>query len=1060
MLTLLIAAGLTFHAVPDGSAEFLAPNFEMESVSAEDTPGSSEWYVPVEKLRLPVAWRITRNGHTVTNSRGSARIELPPTTGLWPNIIWQENDVRDWYCGYDVANADYVRLPGESAPDPQYFNLASPEMFCLTWDTRVGSTNYHYSALACSNAEYEVSSLYPGRELFKAKSSRFDSVARSALLASFEAYYERIYYASQGQRNKWETDDWGATSDPQRFNFNATNDLVATTPRFHPTYPADAFIYPDNGALRPVPVSRRLLDADNITNLIYSVRDLFPATVDARAIYAGETDPLADVLDARPFVFRPHWLTDQRDYPRGDRFGARLWWASTIPPPVSSQLIWGSRGGYIDSTTIGLFPEIDNWQNVAELYGIGIPFSCYAVTLDMLKKGDGFLPAESYIWPCYSLFQAVVTDCPRSDDAWLWEIEPFDPHGLTVPGFLTNCYPRAAASVPNVEDAYTRYVDVGTDTRISRRMVPGRLDLVNQLLSVMDRTITIPSMHITSTNETHAWQNHCHYDGDESTFAAKWNGNSWVISGVKEQYELRGSPTLTVDVGEEVVDGICARVSATHTTTNFGNSVSFDGGGQLSVDESWLLGNLDNPSTNFVYFTPGDMGLWIWSTNNDVIGFVPIGDVLEDSPTLTFPFRPSAQITRTYSTSHAASAGNVGIALGQHQPGCEAGLRANACTSAVLAVKTTDTLGFDPMWRSEVMGYEPGGLAGVLASFGEARRAEVINDLTETCGEEALADPAAYIPLPSSARLVLDEIPTTAEGNLSIHPRPSPASKVVTNTIYHFTITLPGETVEASHTGKWILELSRKDYEQIRYVTHTFDANMVERVEERIETIGPKEGTPAAPEYRDYGTVIESITTPDPIELVYTNSYPPTVELAVTNTSFRDDIEAYDLEVWHEKEVIAYVYESDHTRDWQEEKDLGSTPYSYPVPMDPVTSNSTTTVEISLANSLPEDAVDQRIEVRVDWATVYPVFVVDSGGNPSVWHSWADPLTGEEHWERQALPYFVGHYTYGLGLTLNGEVHANVGPEHDPFDEGIFFRVMTQVDWLWNYMRLERKDDQ
>ena len=33
-------------------------------------------------------------------------------------------------------------------------------------------------------------------------------------------------------------------------------------------------------------------------------------------------------------------------------------------------------------------------------------------------------------------------------------------------------------------------------------------------------------------------------------------------------------------------------------------------------------------------------------------------------------------------------------------------------------------------------------------------------------------------------------------------------------------------------------------------------------------------------------------------------------------------------------------------------------------------------------------------------------------------------------------------------------------PEHDPFDEGIFFRVMTQVEWLWNYMRLERKDDQ
>ena len=112
-----------------------------------------------------------------------------------------------------------------------------------------------------------------------------------------------------------------------------------------------------------------------------------------------------------------------------------------------------------------------------------------------------------------------------------------------------------------------------------------------------------------------------------------------------------------------------------------------------------------------------------------------------------------------------------------------------------------------------------------------------------------------------------------------------------------------------------------------------------------------------------------------------------------------------------------------------------------------------------MTNSLPDDAVDQRIEVRVDWATVYPVFVVDTDGNPSAWHFWEDPLTEEEHWERQALPYIVGHYAYDLGLTLNGEVHAEIGPDHDAFDEGIFFRVMTQVDWRWNFMRLEKQDE-
>ena len=106
MLTLLIAAGLTFHALPEGAAEFLSPECPIVAVDCTNTPGSAEWYVPIERLPLPVAWRLTPNGHTVTNSRGSARIELAPTTGLWPNDYWNGEDVRDWYCGYDVADAD------------------------------------------------------------------------------------------------------------------------------------------------------------------------------------------------------------------------------------------------------------------------------------------------------------------------------------------------------------------------------------------------------------------------------------------------------------------------------------------------------------------------------------------------------------------------------------------------------------------------------------------------------------------------------------------------------------------------------------------------------------------------------------------------------------------------------------------------------------------------------------------------------------------------------------------------------------------------------------------
>ena len=1069
MKIILLVAALTFHADQGGKSEFLAPEFTMKSVVAEDTPGSSEWYVPVDKLKLPTRWRITRNGHTVTNSSGGSRIALAPTTGLWPRDDWNGIVVRDWYCGYDVANADYVRLPGESDPDPQHFNLASPEMFNLTWNTLVGSTNYHYSATACQKDVYDVSSLYSGRELFKPKSSRFDSIARSALLTSYEAYYERLYYASQGQRNEWDPDDWGETGDPQRFNFNPTNDLIATTPRFHPSYPANAFEMVNEEVLRPVPASHRLLDADNITNIIYSVRDLFPAFVQAGGLDYETDPPWPHVLDARPFVFRPHWLTDQRDYSLNDSFGACIWWSSTIPFPASKQLIWGSNGDHVESTTIDLFPEIGNWQTVDELYTAGVPFACYATTLDMLSGGDNFSPSSYYEdGPCYRLFLAITSDCSSAYDGRLFDINIFDVHGLTVPGFLTNCYPRAAASVPNRQDAYDRYVDVGTDTHISRRMVPGRLDLVNQLLSVMDRTIMIPSMHITSTNETHSWQHSCDYLGDELTIKVRWNGSSWdIISGIEiaEEYELRGTPELSDDKGEGVVDGIRAIVSATYTTTN-GTALWATASSEGTLwlpDDQWDLPMGNRPLTNVVIFVEEGAGVAILA-RIDMANYIKIGYVgapgSQENRALELSTSPSVHLSRSYTTSHPASAGNIGIALGPHQPGFEAGNRVVDCKYAVLAAKTTDSLVFSPMWRSEVGSYDSGGLAGILASFGEGRRTEVIGDVQTICGGPALTAPRDYISLPSTARLVFDNIPSTADGRLNVSTIDSSSELVGTNTIHHFTLMPPGETVEASHTGHLYIEAWVDDIAAIHYFIHTFDSNMVERVDYRYEEEPwPYPTAPNPPIYHDYGTTIESNTPPDQIELEYINDYPSTVELsgqAITNTTFQDFVNEYRLVYYHQVDRISYVYESDHTRDWQEEYYNGFTSTVHNVNSYDIVSNLTTTVELTVTNNLPDDAVEYHADYIEYKADVEYVLIVDKKNKVSLYRHWTNPLTGEEFWKQQDKPFPIGIYFYECNLLVPGKLEAGVGPEFDPCDESIFFRVMTQVDWLWNFMRIDK----
>lgn len=1070
MKIILLVAALTFHANPGGKSEFLAPEFTMKSVVAEDTPGSLEWYVPVDKLKLPTRWRITRNGHTVTNSSGGSRIALAPTTGLWPKDKWNDVYVRDWYCGYDVANVDYVRLPGESAPEPRYFNLMSPEMFNLTWHTYVGSTNYRYSATACQKDNYEVSNLYPGRELFKPKSSRFDSIARSALLASYEAYYERLYYASQGQRNEWDPDDWGETSDPQKFDFNPVNDLIVTTPRFHPSYPTNAFEMVNEEVLRPVPASHRLLDADNITNIIYSVRKLFPALVQADGLDDETDGPFPRIMDARPFVFRPHWLTDQRDYPRNDYFGARLWWASTIPPPVSKQPIWreGSKVSYIESTTIDLFPEIGNWQTVDELYTAGVPFACYATTLDMLSGGDNFSPSGYYYdGPCFNLFQSVQSDCLSAYDGRLLDINIFDVHGLTVSGFLTNCYPRAAASVPNRQDAYDRYVDVGTDKHISRRMVPGRLDLVNQLLSVMDRTIMIPSMHITSTNETHAWRHWCDYQGDRLTVKVRWNGSSWdILSGIEDQYELSGTPELADDKGEEVVDGIRASVSATHTTTN-GTDIwgtSSIRGTLWLPDDQWHL-PMNRPLTNVVIFVEEAAGVGIWAWIEDMASYSKIGysgipgSIEGNSLELEILAFLTPHLERYYKTSHPASAENISIALGPHQPGFEAGNRVVDCKYAVLAAKTTDSLAFSPMWRSEVGSYDPGGLADILASFGENRRTEVIGDIERMNGG-ALTAPSDYIGLPDTVRLVFDNIPSTAEGALVISVTNSYSTLVGTNTVYYFTLMPPGMTVTARHDGHWIQELPRKNYDIIHYSVHTFDSNMVEHVKDGHVIQGPYyDGQPDPPVYYDDGTTIESNTPPDLVELVYTNSYPPTVELSgqsVTNMTFRDIITSYRTVVSNEWKHNSYVFEIDHTRDFEERILIGNESYLSWEPADTVISNLTTTVELTVTNNLPDDAIEYHADYIKYKADVEYVLIVDEEDKVSLYRHWTNPLTGEEFWKQQDKPFPVGIYFYDCSLLVPGKLETDVGPEFDPCDESIFFRVMTQVDWLWNFMRIDK----
>ena len=514
------------------------------------------------------------------------------------------------------------------------------------------------------------------------------------------------------------------------------------------------------------------------------------------------------------------------------------------------------------------------------------------------------------------------------------------------------------------------------------------------------------------------------------------------------------------------MDGIRASVSATLTTTN-GTAIWGTGssGGTLWLpDDQWDVRDDRRPLTNVVVFIEEAAGVGIWAridmANYSKIGYSGVPGSLEgSSPELELSTSPSVHLSRSYTTSHPASAGNIGIALGPHQPGFEAGNRVVDCKYAVLAAKTTDSLAFSPMWRSEVGSYDPGGLADILASFGENRRTDVIGDIERMNGG-ALTAPSDYIGLPSTARLVFDNIPPTAEGKFDVNAIDSSSELVGTNTIHHFTLVPPGETVEASHTGTLYIEAWVDDVAGIHSFIHTFDSNMVERVDCRYEEEPwPYPTAPNPPIYHDYGTTIESNTPPDQIELEYINDYPSTVELsgqAITNTTFQDFVHEYRLVYYHQVDRISYVYEFDHTRDWRTENYNGFTSTVHNVNSYDIVSNLTTTVELTVTNNLPDDAVEYHADYIEYKADVEYVLIVDKKNKVSLYRHWTNPLTGEEFWKQQDQPFPIGNYFYECNLLVPGKLETSVGPEFDPCDESIFFRVMTQVDWLWNFMRIDK----
>lgn len=692
------ASSPTFIKTADGSADLTYP------VASGNTFGSPDWYEELERVCFPMKWKIVRSdGVVATNNHENYEVADcgDYEFATWPTITWnwsdepslpKGQDLSPWFMYQDMGpyGVEYTILNAMFPDSLSSFNnrieypcpypfmealetyvvpLHDPSgpgtiEFRMTYD--IGSpTNVDNKTVSVTMFPVEYEGNYwrtKGDELYGVdteiwlpKFQRLTPASRSALIAAYEAYFERMYYGSKGvtddgeDEDEWELWQLGAP--------DADADFVIRSPMWSPYTPEgsgflDAFHYPESAYYDPTnsPSARRhypsscfrLMDeSTNVARLAYSMRQLSPFTVQSGWLGHGAI-PDEPLRNETPFLVRPQWLLDGRMVP-GHYTAANcgysyLWWSSQVDPPaVEQELAPGSpsEGKYIPDFSV--FPEITSPQYYAEdgVTDSYIPYhdgdlgknirpAQYAFTFSDLLPDDVF----RYLYVGYSPMKAVFNMLEdavgqRFNDA-VSRLGSYDPHGLTVPGFVTNCVRQAARSLPLRSDAMDAYSVRLAETSETFRVDSGPIAAASHILGLMDRTIHIPFQEFVCTNWTVEGRSGGYYRGalsqgdatnvieltdiahSESLF--EWG---MVPNGKPTSFTVRNTRTNAV---EECVDH--------HETKSVDSSIRMFARSPSDVPEPGELPGVSVYEENLPYKS--------FKVGTDVVGSTPSSPPIED----------------------------------------------------------------------------------------------------------------------------------------------------------------------------------------------------------------------------------------------------------------------------------------------------------------------------------------------------------------------------------------------------------------------------------------------
>lgn len=514
MMTLLIAAALVKNSSLYGgnAVEFeslLAPipegSIELD-VGEEDTPGSTNWYTRIDSFRVPSGWAVYSNGVLVADA-DEPSIRYAPRSG-----------------GFGLLDLS-LDLPNG------YPSVYSYGQFDASW-----RTNGQFYAIATNYTDFSCIDTY-GFPLYWMHSHKLDKCLYGAYFASYNAYYERLYYGSLCEGCSPSAED-----SPENFWLDGTNYF--------------------SRADRPTPASfgyHRLDEYQIITDYVYHVEAM--RTNLCVAIPSEEVPPEENMRHPS-FVYRPDWILDGSGFTGNV---ARLYWASTRHPPIIDQNV--AAGGTRLETpedealesllpTFGWRKDAIAWQPSPGYWLESEFWQCYSITLESLFK-DGENPIEH-------LFD-IVGVVPTAGPVAL--IREYDLRGGWLT-YFTNAYQFAAVACPNRDAAVGEYAKCFGSFARSRKNLPGAFVGANQLLAVMDRLIYVPSLHFVHASEPYYnWKEATYQSNETLEIHVTWNEaeQRYVLDDELEDVEFEASlvdeDDGREDMGYEVrADWITVRV--------------------------------------------------------------------------------------------------------------------------------------------------------------------------------------------------------------------------------------------------------------------------------------------------------------------------------------------------------------------------------------------------------------------------------------------------------------------------------------------------------------------